>query len=90
MTKGLLTTAVGSYPKPPYLLQARNRFASGKLSAEELSHLERQATTEWMQRQEELGLDIMVHGEMERGDMATYFAEKLEGFVISDLVRSYG
>src|SRR3972149_6006837 len=90
MTKGLLTTAVGSYPKPDYLLQARNKVARGEMGQEELERLERQATEHWVRLQEELGLDILVDGEMYRGDMVAYFSEHMEGFQISGLVRSYG
>lgn len=86
----LLTTSVGSFPKPSYLQEARDRFYRGGVSAEELHHLERKATEEIIRRQEEIGLDILVDGEMYRGDMVTYFAERLEGFAISGLVRSYG
>ncbi len=86
----LLTTTVGSFPKPTYLVKARNEFASGKLSQEELTHLEKKATEECIRLQERIGLDILVHGEMERGDMVTYFAERMKGFGISGLVRSYG
>lgn len=86
----LLTTTVGSFPKPPYLTKARNRYAKGKLSEEELAELERKATEECIRLQEDVGLDILVHGEMERGDMVTYFAERMQGFGISGLVRSYG
>jgi 5-methyltetrahydropteroyltriglutamate--homocysteine methyltransferase len=60
------------------------------MTNEELLDLERQATKEWIVAQEELGIDILVDGEMYRGDMATYFAENMEGFAISGLVRSYG
>lgn len=87
---GLLTTSVGSFPKPAYLLEARNRFAKKQIKAGELAELEKQATREWITFQEEAGIDILVDGEMYRGDMATYFAEKLDGFAISGLVRSYG
>ncbi|HEY8490668.1 MAG TPA: methionine synthase [Dehalococcoidia bacterium] len=90
MTRGLLTTTVGSFPKPPYLQQARNRYLSGRLSRQELHELELRATREVIRLQEELGLDILVDGEMARGDMTTYFAEHLEGMEISGLVRSYG
>lgn len=86
----LETTSVGSLPKPSYLVKARNQFSRGKIELAELSRLERQATEEWIRLQEEIGIDILVHGEMERGDMTTYFAEKLEGMGISGLVRSYG
>lgn len=86
----LLTTTVGSFPKPAYLVKARNEYASGKLSEEMLLQLERKATEECIRLQEKIGLDILVHGEMERGDMVTYFAERMKGFGISGLVRSYG
>lgn len=90
MSSGLLTTSVGSLPKPPYLIQARNRLSRKEISREELTNLERRATAEWIRAQEELGLDILVDGEMYRGDMVEYFAENMEGFAISGLVRSYG
>jgi 5-methyltetrahydropteroyltriglutamate--homocysteine methyltransferase len=86
----LFTTTVGSFPKPAYLVKARNLFSQGKISQKELRELEKKATEEVIKLQEEIGLDILVHGEMERGDMVTYFAERLEGFEISGLVRSYG
>ncbi len=84
------TTTVGSFPKPDYLQKARTQHSVGKLGDAELHELELQATREVIRQQEEVGLDILVHGEMERGDMTTYFAEKLVGMGISDLVRSYG
>ena len=86
----LPTTSVGSYPKPPHLLEARLKFVAGKLDAEDLHRLEEQTTREWVALQEEVGLDVFVDGEMYRGDMTTYFARNLEGFKISGLVRSYG
>ena len=86
----LLTTTVGSFGKPDYLQKARNAAARGKTSAAELEELERKATEEWIRRQEDIGLDILVDGEMYRGDMVAYFAERLEGFVLGGLVRSYG
>jgi 5-methyltetrahydropteroyltriglutamate--homocysteine methyltransferase len=86
----LLTTTVGSFPKPDYLVRARNEFASGKLSKDELIRLEKKATGDCIRLQEEIGLDILVTGEMERGDMVTYFAEKMDGFGVSGPVRSYG
>ena len=88
---GLTTTAVGSYPKPDYLTRARSQFSKGNLSREELEKLERQATEHWIRAQERLGLDVLVHGEMERGDMVAHFAELLtESMSIGGLVRSYG
>ena len=86
----LLTTTVGSFGKPEYLQKARNQFAKGKISASELHELERKATTEWIRIQEEIGLDILVDGEMYRGDMVAYFADLLDGYKEGGLVRSYG
>ena len=86
----LLTTTVGSFGKPDYLQKARNANARGKLGDSELTELERKATEEWIRRQERLDLDILVDGEMYRGDMVAYFAERLEGFRLGGLVRSYG
>jgi 5-methyltetrahydropteroyltriglutamate--homocysteine methyltransferase len=81
---------VGSFPKPDYLVKARQKFFSEEISCEELTRHEKKATEECIHFQERIGLDILVHGEMERGDMTTYFAERLKGFGLSGLVRSYG
>ncbi len=90
MKKMLPTTTVGSFPKPSYLTKARAKYAGKKISRDELAEIEKKATREIIELQERVGLDILVHGEMERGDMTTYFAEKLAGFSISSPVRSYG
>jgi 5-methyltetrahydropteroyltriglutamate--homocysteine methyltransferase len=84
------TTSVGSFPKPDYLTKARAEFNRGKLSKEQLGELERKATQFWIAKQEELGIDVLVDGEMYRGDMVAYFAEKMPGFTQGGLVRSYG
>jgi len=83
-------TAVGSFPKPPHLLEARRKFDAKQIKAGELRRIEEQTTREWISIQEEIGLDVLVDGEMYRGDMATYFANSLDGFKTSGLVRSYG
>ena len=90
MSNGLWTTSVGSFGKPPELLKARADHAAGRIGDEELDALARRATEDWIRFQDELGVDILVDGEMYRGDMATYFAEELTGFEIGGLVRSYG
>lgn len=90
MSAKLLTTTVGSFPKPPELVSARSRFRRGEISQDELRQAERGATERVIRLQEELGLDILVHGEMERGDMVAYFAENWTGFEESLPVRSYG
>lgn len=84
------TTTVGSFPKPDYLKKARTQHQKGALDDRELDKLERRATEEWIRLQEDIGLDILVDGEMYRGDMAAFFANRLEGFESSGLVRSYG
>ena len=86
----LLTTSVGSLPKPDYLTTARSQARKGELDPKKLRALEEQATREWIVTQEELGIDIIVDGEQYRGDMVAYFAEHLGGFKQSELVRSYG
>ena len=86
----LLTTSVGSLPKPDYLMQARTQLRKGELDAAGLRALEERATREWIKTQEDLGIDIIVDGEQSRGDMVAYFAEHLGGFTQSELVRSYG
>ena len=86
----LLTTSVGSFPKPDYITKGRAEFSRGKMPRQELQALEQKATEEWIRFQEDLGVDILVDGEMYRGDMAAYFAENLEGFELGGAVRSYG
>ena len=86
----LLTTSVGSLPKPDYLAKARAQARKGELDGKALRRLEEQATREWVQFQDEIGIDIVVDGEQYRGDMVAYFAEQLPGFKQSSLVRSYG
>ena len=90
MSNGLLTTAVGSYPKPDYITRARAQLQRGDISPEELEELEKEATAYWIKVQEDVGMDVMVDGEMYRGDMVAYFAENMSGFTNSGLVRSYG
>ena len=86
----LPTTSVGSFPKPDALLKARAEFARGKINREELKAAEKAAIKWWIRKQEELGLDVLVDGEMYRGDMVAYFADQLPGFERGGLVRSYG
>ncbi len=90
MSRGLWTTTVGSFPKPPLLERARQQHARGEIGADALFAMERDETVKLIKRQEEIGLDILVDGELYRGDMTTYFAERMPGFAISNPVRSYG
>jgi 5-methyltetrahydropteroyltriglutamate--homocysteine methyltransferase len=83
-------TSVGSFPKPGFLVKARADFAKKRISRGALEKAERQATEFWVRKQEELGVDVLVDGEMYRSDMVAYFAEHLKGFEEGGLVRSYG
>jgi 5-methyltetrahydropteroyltriglutamate--homocysteine methyltransferase len=87
---GLWTTSVGSLPKPDYIKEARSRFARREIEREELTELERRATREWIEFQDSIGTDVVVDGEIYRGDMVAYFAEEMPGLEIGGLVRSYG
>ncbi|MDP9067266.1 MAG: methionine synthase [Actinomycetota bacterium] len=87
---GLWTTSVGSFPKPDYLTKARGQYARREIEREELQELEKKATREWVEFQDSIGTDLVVDGEMYRGDMVAYFAEELPGLEIGGLVRSYG
>jgi 5-methyltetrahydropteroyltriglutamate--homocysteine methyltransferase len=75
---GLLTTTVGSFPKPDYVVQARNEFSLGKISRQELAEVELKATAQVIRLQEDIGLDILVDGEMYRGDMPSSPASPAE------------
>jgi 5-methyltetrahydropteroyltriglutamate--homocysteine methyltransferase len=87
---GLWTTSVGSFPKPDYIKKARSQFARKEISREDLLELERRATKEWIDFQSSIDTDLVVDGEMYRGDMVAFFAEELPGLEIGGLVRSYG
>lgn len=83
-------TSVGSFPKPDYVQEARKKYPAGHPIRTEL---EKRATRFWLETQEKLGYDVLVHGEMERGDMVAYFGETLTGFEPGnpkEPVRSYG
>jgi 5-methyltetrahydropteroyltriglutamate--homocysteine methyltransferase len=86
----LPTSTVGSFPKPPYLVEARAKATRNAITRTELDVLERRATEFWVRTQEELGIDVLVDGEQYRGDMVAYFAETMPGFAKGGLVRSYG
>ena len=88
--KGLWTTSVGSMPKPDFITKARSQFARKEIDREQLRELEKKATKEWVEFQESVGTDLIVDGEMYRGDMVAFFAEEMPGLEIGGLVRSYG
>ncbi|MER2520881.1 MAG: 5-methyltetrahydropteroyltriglutamate--homocysteine S-methyltransferase [Bdellovibrionales bacterium] len=89
---GLPTTTIGSFPQTQAVRAARAAWKKGqKTTAEYESYLEKEIR-EAIQWQEEVGLDVLVHGEFERNDMVEYFGELLEGFAFTEngWVQSYG
>ncbi|MWV13971.1 5-methyltetrahydropteroyltriglutamate--homocysteine S-methyltransferase [Pseudomonas sp. R-28-1W-6] len=88
----LPTTTIGSFPQTAAIRQARQSFKAGKLSAAEYSKAMRGEIRHAVSVQEQLGLDVLVHGEAERNDMVEYFAEQLDGYLLTRFgwVQSYG
>ena len=86
------TTTIGSFPQTQAIRAARAGFKRGELNAAEYEVKMREEIAYAVQRQEALGLDVLVHGEAERNDMVEYFGEQLDGFVFTQLgwVQSYG
>lgn len=86
------TTTIGSFPQTQEVRSWRAKYKKGELSAEEYDTLLKQETKRTIEWQEEIGIDVLVHGEYERNDMVEYFGEKLAGFVFSKngWVQSYG
>ncbi|MET1018931.1 MAG: 5-methyltetrahydropteroyltriglutamate--homocysteine S-methyltransferase [Microterricola sp.] len=88
----LPTTTIGSFPQTGEIRRARARLNSGALSAAEYEQLMKEEIERVVELQEEIGLDVLVHGEPERNDMVQYFAENLDGFAVTEhgWVQSYG
>jgi 5-methyltetrahydropteroyltriglutamate--homocysteine methyltransferase len=88
----LPTTSIGSLPQTRELREARARFKKGELSAADYDKALETLTAEAMRWQDEIGIDVPVHGEFERNDMVEYFGEQLSGFVFTERawVQSYG
>jgi 5-methyltetrahydropteroyltriglutamate--homocysteine methyltransferase len=86
------TTTIGSFPQTEDIRQLRARWKKGDLPDDAYQTALRQATAEVVQWQEDLGLDVLVHGEFERNDMVEYFGELLDGFAFTAYgwVQSYG
>ena len=86
------TTTIGSYPQTAEIRRTRLRFRKGELSEAEYIKAMRSEIAEVVARQEELGLDVLVHGEPERNDMVEYFGQQLKGFCFTGngWVQSYG
>lgn len=86
------TTTIGSFPQTKEIRIQRNRFTKGEITAEEYEKFIEKEIQDVVQIQEELGLDVYVHGEPERNDMVQYFGERLTGYVFTThaWVQSYG
>jgi len=86
------TTTIGSFPQTPDVRKARVKYRKGELSEEEYKKFIQGKIKEAIHLQEELGLDVFVHGEFERSDMVEYFAELLDGIATTShgWVISYG
>jgi len=86
------TTTIGSFPQTPEVRSWRAKFKKGQLTAQQYNELLKQETASTISWQEEIGLDVLVHGEFERNDMVEYFGERLEGFAFTKngWVQSYG
>jgi 5-methyltetrahydropteroyltriglutamate--homocysteine methyltransferase len=88
----LPTTTIGSFPQTAEVRQMRRRFEKGQITAQEYEQFIERSIAEIIARQEELGIDVLVHGEFERNDMVQYFGEQLSGFAFTHhgWVQSYG
>jgi 5-methyltetrahydropteroyltriglutamate--homocysteine methyltransferase len=86
------TTTIGSFPQTDDIRQLRAKFKKGELTLQEYEEQIEQATIDAILWQEEIGLDVLVHGEFERNDMVEYFGEQLDGFLFTKngWVQSYG
>ncbi|RVT95737.1 5-methyltetrahydropteroyltriglutamate--homocysteine S-methyltransferase [Rhodovarius crocodyli] len=86
------TTTIGSFPQTEQVRKARAAHAKGTLTDADYQAFLRAETARTVKWQEDIGLDVLVHGEFERNDMVQYFGEQLSGFVFSKAgwVQSYG
>ncbi len=88
----LPTTTIGSFPQTREVKQKRAAFRKNEISQEEYDEFIAERIDSWIGFQEEIGLDVLVHGEFERNDMVEYFGQHLEGYVFTKKawVQSYG
>ncbi|MCI5919215.1 MAG: 5-methyltetrahydropteroyltriglutamate--homocysteine S-methyltransferase [Roseburia sp.] len=86
------TTTIGSFPQTKDVKANRSAYRQGKISEEEYKAFNKKKIAECVRWQEEIGLDVLVHGEYERNDMVEYFGEALGGFLFTEKawVQSYG
>ncbi len=86
------TTTIGSFPQTADVRKNRSDFRKGIISKEQYVEFNKNKIKECIKLQEEIGLDVLVHGEFERNDMVEYFGEHLKGYVFTEKawVLSYG
>ncbi|EAQ91346.1 hypothetical protein CHGG_03281 [Chaetomium globosum CBS 148.51] len=86
------TTTIGSFPQTSEIRVQRNKFTKGEINEQQYDDFIKKEIDYAVQIQDELGLDVYVHGEPERNDMVQYFGERLQGYVFTThaWVQSYG
>ncbi|MCV6623745.1 MAG: 5-methyltetrahydropteroyltriglutamate--homocysteine S-methyltransferase [Cellvibrionaceae bacterium] len=88
----LASTTIGSFPQTTDIRRLRRAFKSGQIGEAQYQQQMRSEISQCIKQQEDIGLDVLVHGEAERNDMVEYFGEQLNGFAFSRFawVQSYG
>ncbi len=88
----LPTTTIGSFPQTKDVKANRSAFKRGDITTEQYTKFNKGKIADCIKLQEDLGIDVLVHGEYERNDMVEYFGENLEGFLFTEKawVQSYG
>ncbi|GEO68949.1 5-methyltetrahydropteroyltriglutamate--homocysteine S-methyltransferase [Levilactobacillus acidifarinae] len=88
----LPTTTIGSFPQTRDVKRTRAQFRKHEISQADYDHFIGEHIKEWLKWQEDIGLDVLVHGEFERNDMVEYFGQHLDGYLFSrnGWVQSYG
>ena len=83
------TTTIGSFPQTADVKANRKAFKAGNITKEEYDAFNREKIRACVKLQEELDLDVLVHGEYERNDMVEYFGEQLNGYLFTEKVLWY-
>ena len=86
------TTTIGSFPQTADVKANRTAFKKGEITEQEYIEFNKKKIAECVALQEEMGIDVLVHGEYERNDMVEYFGENLDGYIFTEKawVQSYG
>lgn len=88
----LPTTTIGSFPQSQEVRKYRADWKNNRITDEAYKTFLKNEIARWIKIQEDIGLDVLVHGEFERNDMVEFFGEKLQGFLVTKYgwVQSYG